>query len=316
MSEGPRDTVWRVRVLVRIVGWLVTIASLLVLGWMLRRNWAEVAVLGSGSRGLVAIILAVPMAALVMCLSVPAWAGVVQWLGGPVLAWRTAWWWLAVSTLPKYLPGNVAHLGVRFAVGKRLGITTPALLRAIPLELALQVTAAATVLPLMAAALPQGFFLPGYGPAVAVRWLLAVLASAAVITGGTLMARWICGRPSWPLLRPLVCTATQQLGQGVVAGCVVASLFGTWSPHLIALVIPAWIAAWLVGLLTPGAPAGLGTREAVFAGILTMRLSMTDAALAAVACRLIALGADALFALGGYLAGRHQARERQESVTV
>jgi hypothetical protein len=57
----------------------------------------------------------------------------------------------------------------------------------------------------------------------------------------------------------------------------------------------AFVIAWLIGLVTPGAPAGVGVREAVVAIMLSNTLPMQDILLAVMLGRLVTVLGDVLF---------------------
>ena len=59
--------------------------------------------------------------------------------------------------------------------------------------------------------------------------------------------------------------------------------------------------AWTLGFLTPGAPAGLGVREAVLVALLTPSAGEPAALTAALAFRAATLGGDLLFYLSARL---------------
>src|SRR5687768_12327760 len=71
-----------------------------------------------------------------------------------------------------------------------------------------------------------------------------------------------------------------------------------------ALPLPAWCGwfalAWALGYVTPGAPAGLGLREAVLAIGLSPVLGEAQAFALALAYRLVTVAADAVLALAGF----------------
>jgi hypothetical protein len=70
-----------------------------------------------------------------------------------------------------------------------------------------------------------------------------------------------------------------------------------------------WLAlAWVVGYVTPGAPGGLGLREAVLVLGLSPVVGDAEAMAVALAYRLVTIVADALLAGGGFLL-RHEAGE-------
>ena len=60
----------------------------------------------------------------------------------------------------------------------------------------------------------------------------------------------------------------------------------------------AFVLAWLAGLLTPGAPAGVGVRELVLFFLLKEMVSEVDLVLAIVLGRMVTVLGDVLFYLG------------------
>ncbi len=65
----------------------------------------------------------------------------------------------------------------------------------------------------------------------------------------------------------------------------------------ISIIIGAYIAAWLVGLLTPGAPGGIGIRELVLFSLLGNLMSPTTLYPVIVFSRIITIGGDVLLYL-------------------
>jgi uncharacterized membrane protein YbhN (UPF0104 family) len=62
------------------------------------------------------------------------------------------------------------------------------------------------------------------------------------------------------------------------------------------------VLAWLLGLITPGAPAGVGVRELVLLGLLSSFVPQSTILLATVVGRLVTIGGDLLFFGWGCLA--------------
>jgi uncharacterized membrane protein YbhN (UPF0104 family) len=81
---------------------------------------------------------------------------------------------------------------------------------------------------------------------------------------------------------------------GLIAGLSSAAAIGDWP-----LVVAAGCAAWLCGFVVPGAPGGLGIREAVLTLLLTPLTGADTALLAALAFRAVTLLGDGLAALVG-----------------
>jgi hypothetical protein len=64
---------------------------------------------------------------------------------------------------------------------------------------------------------------------------------------------------------------------------------------LVLTVIGAYVLAWLAGLVTPGAPAGLGVRELVLLFLLNGMIGAADLLLATVLGRVVTVCGDVLF---------------------
>ena len=59
--------------------------------------------------------------------------------------------------------------------------------------------------------------------------------------------------------------------------------------------IGAYVLAWLAGLVTPGAPAGVGVRELVLLALLKGSVGQTELLLAVLLGRLVTVGGDVAF---------------------
>lgn len=188
-----------------------------------------------------------------------------------------------MSQLAKYVPGNIFHLAGRQALGMAVGISAGVLAKSTIWELG-SIAVAGTlfswlILPLL---------LPGF-PNVASVFLL--LSSVALVAG---LLRGMAGRqPAWAFIWQLLFL--------LVSGTVFVALL-----HVIAggegLAIRYWlaiggayIAAWLVGLVTPGAPAGVGVREMILLLLLKSLVAEMDLLMAVLLGRLVTVVGDLLF---------------------
>lgn len=235
-----------------------------------------------------------------------AWAVLVRATAGP----RARAWPLYVahlrSQLAKYLPGNVFHFAYRHVAARGEGAGHAALGGALALESILLVAAAA-LLALGAAADPR---LAQLAP-----WAhMLVLAAPPSALVACIVAVWIVGRGDRAglkrprLARSIVLALAIDLAFFVAAATALRLLcaqpqglpFAAWC---------GWLAlAWIVGYVTPGAPGGLGLREAVLALALTSALGEAGALAIALAYRLLTVVADAVLVAAGFLLGR--AKER------
>ncbi len=209
-----------------------------------------------------------------------AWWHLLAGLGtaaSPAWAVRTH----AVSQLARYVPGNVAHLVSRQVIGMARGVSGWTLAKSSTLEIGL-ISVAGLVLGLLALPLR----LPGISP------LLAGLASVGSVLAVTvLLARAVN--------RNFAAAFLWQAAFLGVTGAAFALLLTTVAPTAHPTLpwicaAGAYIAAWLVGLVTPGAPAGLGVRELVLLTLMPIGDGSGNVLLAIALMRLVTLVGDLL----------------------
>lgn len=207
-----------------------------------------------------------------------------------------------VSQVGKYLPGNVAHLAARHTLGRVRGYSHSTLLSAAVLESAV----------LVAVAL-------GLGVGVAERvidagrlpeWLRPLIDGAPVASLAALpLLLWLARRRRWVDAEGAWSRALVELGSiyllSMAFFLAAAACFSLLLPDTETLhgsTVVAWFAAaWLLGFVLPGAPGGLGVREAVLVLGLAPILGEPQAALGAVLLRIVTLSGDGLMSLAGWL---------------
>jgi len=207
-----------------------------------------------------------------------AWQQILKFLRTPLGFWQAVHIY-GMSQLAKYAPGNILHLAGRQALGMAAGVPGWALAKSSVWELG-QLTVAGALFGFLA--LPvwwQGF------P------ILASLVSFAVvlIVVGVAARRW---------LGPSIAFA---LGGHVlflmVSGSIFVGVLSLISPAsltagMIMGLVGAFVIAWLVGMLTPGAPAGVGVRELVLLFLLKGVVAETDLLLAVAIGRVVTVAGD------------------------
>lgn len=211
------------------------------------------------------------------------------------LAWRKLLLSLGVSVTPewairtyglsqvgKYVPGNIFHLAGRQAMGMAAGIPSWPLAKSALWELGLIAAMGATfgllALPALWSSLTPS---------------LSILTFALALAASCIFLRII----GWNNI--IVAAGWQTLFLSVSACVFVATLavIGGSSPlRADAIVIGgAFIIAWLAGLLTPGAPAGLGVREAILLLLLEGLFDQQNILIAVIASRLVTATGDLFF---------------------
>lgn len=216
---------------------------------------------------------------------------------------------VATTQFGKYLPGNIAqHIG-RIALVRTTGVQLPAAMLSVAYELLLAVVASAHIgaltllwtTPDMLAAWPVFQYRV---PLLAVITIgaLAALVLAPRITGWIVRLR-APGRadaiPGTLRLGPGTVLACYLLyaGSFVMVGCglwlVAHALSATPSdvPNAV-FFIGAFAGSWILGFIAPGAPAGLGVREAILSAWLGTALPPAEVVLLVVSLRIATTAGD------------------------
>jgi hypothetical protein len=188
------------------------------------------------------------------------------------------------KSLPaKYVPGNFLHLASRQAVGAGLNINGWALAKASLYELVLIALASIPysilLLPQMARGVTVGVSVVLFG--------IAGIGMAAVIGAG------FGHNPGRAFLKHLLFLA--------VSACIFVALMALVAaePGLAfagsATIAGGYVVAWSAGLITPGAPAGIGVRELVLITSLSGLAERPEILTAVLISRLITIVGDVLF---------------------
>lgn len=194
------------------------------------------------------------------------------------------------SQLSKYLPGNVFHLAGRQALGMAAGLPAGPFGKSMLWELLLLAAAGAAF-----ACLALPLALPGTPAA----WCIVLLGIG--VCALTALAWRLFGRHG-------VSAVCFQLGFLAIAAAIFVMLLAAIDAFDGAAAAPwilvggAYVTAWLIGLATPGAPAGAGVRELILLFLLRDLVHERDLLLAVVLGRVVTVGGDlSLFLLAGLL---------------
>lgn len=217
-----------------------------------------------------------------------AWRQLLCFFGTDVaLGWSVRTYGL--TQLAKYVPGNVCHLAGRQALGLAGGVPGKVLVKAAVWELC----AISSVGALFAVlALPLGW--PSLPTQVGLILFVSLVAMA--VAGAS---RWVGISMAKTLGWHVVFVAVS----GLIFICTLALV----APQIIeASFLPtlcgAYVTAWLAGLITPGAPAGVGVREMVLLFLLSGLVAEADLLLAVVLARVVTVvGDSAFFLLAGLI---------------
>lgn len=230
-----------------------------------------------------------------------AWWRVQAALGGELSLGQAVRIW-SVSTVARYVPGNVWHIASRAALAKDVGGRPVAVLTASAYE---------QVLTLGGAFLAGGLLLPlaGAGPTFLITVAMLPLGLAALhpMTQRAVVhraARLLGQTPPRVLsVRQVAALLVLYMVPYIPAGLALMALGWPLGPGLVGA-IGAFGFAWAVGFLSFFTPSGLGVREVALAGLLAAGLGGADPMLLAVGHRLVLTLAELVLAAGAAVGGR------------
>lgn len=200
----------------------------------------------------------------------------------------------AVSQLAKYVPGNVFQFAGRQAIGVAAGISNSPLAKSTALEIVFLLVCGSLFAPLI---LPLLWRQPG----------VEIVSVVGFIVFGAL-AIWIASRLGD---RRFVLAALCYIAFLALSGVLFAATYevaggGGIAASALPSLVSAYVLAWLAGLVTPGAPAGIGVREAVLLFLLGGEASAPVILLAVVMGRAVTVVGDFAFYLAGVASAKYR----------
>lgn len=271
----------------RVLHWVgsgLALIGILFVGFRLHSYWLEL----DSSRitpmdwgGIIALSIIYGAANLLLAM---AWWHLLQLLGATVnriVSIRI----YGVSQLARYLPGNIFHLAGRQALGVAENIAGWILIKSSVFELGLIAVGGSLfgwlILPLIwnEFQVSTGMFLQ-VGTCVLVSLMLAKL------IGRHAMWAFV-----WQISFLLISGSVFVVLLNIISGP--EAIFAKNS----VIIGAAFIVAWLVGLVTPGAPAGVGIREIVLFFLLKTIASESDLLLSLLLSRIVTVFGDVWFYL-------------------
>lgn len=211
-----------------------------------------------------------------------AWRNILSFVGESVTV-RQSIRLFGVSQLAKYVPGNIMHLASRQAMGIAAGIDGWALSKSVILEfVTLSISGGLFIV----------FVLPLIYPSltgIMALFLFIGLLSMLVFTVMHLFGAKLVKAIAWHSFFLMVA--------GLIFYILVCSGTTTseFSLSRMMIIASAFVVGWLVGFLTPGAPAGVGVREVVTVSLLSAILAEGDLLIAVLLARVVTIIGDLIF---------------------
>jgi glycosyltransferase 2 family protein len=268
--------------------WLILGGTLFFIASALHRHWQEVANLRIGSPGYLAIALLVTLLAHIW--SGYVWSSILRELNQPA----DALWGIRTyltTNIAKYLPGNVWHFYGRVVAAKNQGFSVAAATLSVLLEPLLMAAAAVTI------ALLTGVRLHGL---LQLASLTAVLIAIhpRLLNPLLKLANHLKGKAEteplqirrYPLL-PLLGEAGFVLLRGLGFLLTLLAISPIALPKM-PLIFSAFSFSWVLGLVIPGAPGGIGVFEATAIALLNAQLPAATILGGVAFYRLISIAAE------------------------
>lgn len=188
-----------------------------------------------------------------------------------------------VSQLAKYIPGNIFQFAGRQALGLASNLPGRALAKSVFWEMALISMAGLTF-----TCLVMQWLFPG------LPMVFSLIGFLAVILATGLCLRHMLGIYA---AKAFSCHLVFLFLSGLVFVATLSIVTGEFNMafEFIVLHAAAYVVAWLAGLVTPGAPAGVGIREIVLLFLLGFELAQAELLVAVILNRLITVTGDGTF---------------------
>lgn len=277
----------------RLLGSVSALICLLTVGYQIYRQHSELIPIALSAQQYISLGVLTGISAASGILLGLAWRYILLHLGAQTSP-STALHIYGLSQIAKYLPGNVFHFAGRHGLAMAAGMPSWPLIKSTPWELGSLTIAALPfsiwATPLLTIETP---FSSNFQIAIAFVFALLMLAY--------FFHHWF----GQSIVRSFLLHISYLLISGLGFACVVATLSTSW-PNEFWLISTCFVIAWLLGLVVPGAPAGIGIREAALLGLLSYTIDADTALIAVALSRIITAGGDTLFWLAAFSIGQNK----------
>ena len=294
-------------------GTLLMIAAVFFIVKKILSMDADYSVLFSGKTAVYTVICMLIQTAVIIFMSIP-WLKLVKILSSEQIPYRKALAVYTKSNFLKYVPGNVFQYIGRNQLAADMGISHADVTCATVMDIIFSMAAPFTI-GLVLVGSGAGKILEVYGK----NFLVAGLAGATVLLAVILVVFRFRHRFSPTLekyrkifmkqnISRILLTFMYYLVQNAVTVlmCILALryIIGiTQNMSGILMFSGVYLFSWIVGFITPGAPGGIGVREAVMMLVCGEQAGSDDIVLFLIVMRVVSVAADALAFVVGLVVG-------------
>jgi len=284
------------------LSWLVGPLSVLLLGIALWRHGNQVLELAPDQEGWALLLFGLGATVAAQWLNAIAWWALLQWLRVPLPLPQVLLLFVRTNVY-KYLPGGIWHHLGRLRWLRSQAVSGRRALLAVLLDPLLMMIAALCLVPLGGLQWGLGLLAPFALLLLQPCWLNPLLERLLRSKRAMLGPADECssdapllGSPWQPLLLELPFLLLRFAG----FGCCIAT-FSSISSLGLGVWLAAFCLAWVVGLVVPGAPGGIGVFELVLLARLRGLIPEAELLAVLVSYRLISVGAELLAAAGAQI---------------
>jgi len=211
-----------------------------------------------------------------------AWNHLLKYFGIKTrLVWSIRTYGLA--QLAKYVPGNIFHLASRQAIGVSDGLPGKPLAKSTILDLILEIISGVFFFILV---------LPSFIPDFSEHYAFILFIFSFLLYLFTIKRWWNREIAIASIIYMIFLTIAALIFYGVL---MVILPSNSLSHYSVLSILGAYVVAWLVGLVTPGAPGGAGIRELILYTLMHSWISQSDLLLAIIISRIITILGDCVF---------------------
>jgi glycosyltransferase 2 family protein len=287
----------------KIVGLLLTIIALVFVG---KSIWSQKEWLLSVNLGTILKIVFVGVPAYLVAdgILAAAWKMLLNWFEEDHLDMLRSVLIYGKSQILKYVPGNLLSLPGRHILSLQYGAEHGPLVGAATFEIIglLAVSSSVSVLGILFAdgentRLSLFLALTVFSVSLASPFILRYILSREVVSKRLSIFRTM----RWGKYTHLIAIWLLYLAFFAIAGFIlfwsITGTLGNWDAVPFYAVFSAFTISWLLGTITPGAPAGMGIRESVIIITLSTYIGEPTSILASLVMRIITMVADVVFYL-------------------
>lgn len=297
---------------VRLLSWCIVILCIVYCVKSIARNYSALPIIEWNATMIASIACLLPVSLLTGVIICEAWRILLS-AALVTISYAQSLAILGIAQIGKYLPGNVFHYVGRVAIGAKQGISSTTIAVCVTIETVLLVITASLII--VTGVIADADIWPTLHTTIAgssLRFLLLLLGSLFAVIAGLVFTKKMEFLRNYRniLEAKLLCKLVfLYFTIFVVYGCTVKLLtFILWGKvETIPFMSVVWRFAlcWVAGFIVPGAPAGLGVREALFTKLFSPELGEGGAACVALVFRVLTTVGDLLtFTIAWWLGQR------------